>query len=442
MLRPVRRLVLPVVVAVLGVLMLAGPAAAGPSKPSQPSRPAQEGDQAPQLNGRLHYPKGGKDTPVSGVEVTVKSADGSFEKTVATDATGTFHIELPKPGSYTASIDTKALPEKVRVLNDRSTLQLEVSPGETRLLLFPLGTGPVQGKASKWEQLPDRIASGLRFGLVLAMCAVGLSLIFGTTGLVNFAHGEMVTLGGLMAYLFNVTIGLNLLIAIPLAVLAGAAFGALFNRGVWKPLRGRGTGLVAMMIVSFGIGLALRYVFLYQFRGPRRSLQGYEAQTASVHIGPADLVPRDVWIMVISLVVLLGVALFLQRTRVGKAIRAVSDDAELAESTGINVERVIAWVWIAGGGLAALGGIFQGLDQEVHWQTGSDLLLLIFAAVILGGLGSAYGALLGGVAIGLAIELSSLVVDTELRLALALMAMIIVLLARPQGIMGYAERVG
>jgi neutral amino acid transport system permease protein len=120
----------------------------------------------------------------------------------------------------------------------------------------------------------------------------------------------------------------------------------------------------------------------------------------------------------------------------------VSDDPDLAESSGIDVERVISWVWITGGGLAALGGIFQGLDQKVQWQTGYQLLLLIFASVVLGGLGTSYGALVGAVSLGLFLQLSTLFVDSELRLALALVVMICVLLVRPQGILGYAERVG
>jgi neutral amino acid transport system permease protein len=290
--------------------------------------------------------------------------------------------------------------------------------------------------------VPDKVVDGLRFGLVLAMCAIGLSLIFGTTGLVNFAHGEMITFGAIMAYLFNQTFGWPFLLAVPLAVVAGALFGGFFNRGVWKPLRARGTGLVAMMIVSFGLGLMIRYVYLYQFQGRRRTYDQFALQPDRIDIGPVDIVPRDLWIMGLSLAVLLGVAAFLQRTRLGKAMRAVSDDPDLAESSGIDVERVIAWVWITGGGLAALGGIFQGLDQKVQWQTGYQLLLLIFASVVLGGLGTSYGALVGAVSLGLFLQLSTLFVDSELRLALALVVLICVLLVRPQGILGYAERVG
>ena len=415
-----------VLAAISGALASATPAAAQPVD-----------DEAPQLSGRIRYEdEDGKDVYVDGVEITVESADGSFTETVTTDDDGAYEVQLPAPGIYTAKIDTGTLPEGVTLRDaSRETLQLDLSPNQKAPLIFQLTTGDEAGAESTWSKVPSTVVNGLRFGLVLAMCAIGLSLIFGTTGLVNFAHGDMVTFGAIMAFFFNQTVGMSLLIATPLAVLAGALFGGIFNRGVWRPLRERGTGLVAMMIVSFGIGLAVRYVFLYQFQGRRRTYSDFSFQPHSIEIGPVDVVPRDLWIMGISIAVLVGVGLFLQRTRLGKAMRAVSDDPDLAESSGIDVERVIAWVWITGGGLAALGGIFQGLDQKVQWQTGNQLLLLIFAGVILGGLGTSYGALVGSIAIGL-------FVDPELRIAMALLIMIIALLIRPQGILGYSERVG
>jgi branched-chain amino acid transport system permease protein len=146
--------------------------------------------------------------------------------------------------------------------------------------------------------------------------------------------------------------------------------------------------------------------------------------------------------MGVSAVLLVGVGLALQLTRSGKAIRAVADDRDLAESSGVDVERVISLVWVAGGALAAVGGIFYGLSQQVSWQMGQQLLLLMFAAVILGGIGTAYGALAGGLVIGLFFQLSALWVAPELRLGAALLVLILVMVARPQGILGQAERVG
>jgi branched-chain amino acid transport system permease protein len=126
---------------------------------------------------------------------------------------------------------------------------------------------------------------------------------------------------------------------------------------------------------------------------------------------------RDLTTAIISLVVLLGVAAFLQRSRTGKAIRAVSDNPSLASSTGIDTQKIIRVVWFAGGALAAMGGVFRGLDEQVGFEMGSGLIFLMFAGITLGGLGSAYGALIGGFFVGLLVELASLVVQAELTKA-------------------------
>jgi branched-chain amino acid transport system permease protein len=307
--------------------------------------------------------------------------------------------------------------------------------------VFRLTTGEGAGGDTEWKKALRLTVEGIRFGLVIAMCAIGLSLIFGTTGLVNFAHGEMVTFGALMAYLFNQTLGWHLLIAAPLAVLCGAALGGVLDKGLWQPLRERNTGLVAMLVVSIGVGILMRNMFQYQFGGGARPYKDFQLQKG-IDIGPVSIVPRDLVIMGLSVLVLVAVASFLQYTRVGKAMRAVSDDKDLAESSGIDVERIILFVWVVGGGLAAAGGIFQALDQQVNFQFGFQLLLLMFAGVTLGGLGTAYGALVGSLIIGLFVQLSTLVVDAEFKNSGALLVLILVLIVRPQGILGQSERVG
>jgi branched-chain amino acid transport system permease protein len=147
-------------------------------------------------------------------------------------------------------------------------------------------------------------------------------------------------------------------------------------------------------------------------------------------------------VMGMSVVVLLGVAALLQRTRIGKAMRAVSDNPDLASSSGVNVERVILVVWGMGAGLAALGGIFQAAVTNVNYLMGFQLLLLMFAAVVLGGLGTAYGAVIGSIVVGLATEVSTVWFSSELKFVWALVVLIAVLLVRPQGILGTRERVG
>jgi branched-chain amino acid transport system permease protein len=190
------------------------------------------------------------------------------------------------------------------------------------------------------------------------------------------------------------------------------------------------------------VSILFRYSFNFQFGGFNRAYAQYTLQRDGIEIGPLNLVPRDLIGMGLSIVVLVGVALFLQRTRMGKAMRAVADNRDLAESSGVDVDRVINLVWAAGAGLAALGGILQGLSEQVSWQMGFQLLLLMFAGVTLGGLGTAYGALVGSMVVGVVVEMSTLVLPSEFKTVTALIILILILLVRPQGILGQAERIG
>jgi branched-chain amino acid transport system permease protein len=291
------------------------------------------------------------------------------------------------------------------------------------------------------RRLPQLTASGLRFGLIIALAAIGLSLIFGTTGLTNFAHGELVTFGALTAYFVNVLVGLPLVLAGVVTLVLAGVFGYLNDRLLWAPLRRRGTGLVAMMIVSIGLAIFLRYFYLYIFGGSTRSYADYQGQRG-VPLGPITLRPLDYISMAIAIVVLVAVGLALLRTRLGKATRAVADNPALAAASGIDVDRVIRTVWIGGTALAGLSGILLGLAQQVSFQMGLQILLLVFAAVVLGGLGTAFGALVGSLVVGVFIEVSTLFIPTELKNVGALAILIIVLLVRPQGVLGRAERVG
>ena len=212
--------------------------------------------------------------------------------------------------------------------------------------------------------------------------------------------------------------------------------------GLFAPLRRRGTGLVSQMVITVGLAILMRNIFLFQFGGDFRFLSDYNSQIAW-DLGPVAVTARDFTITVLSAIVLVSVALVLQRTRLGKATRAVSDNGDLASATGIDTAKIIRLVWISGAALAALGGIFRGLDEGINPDMGGSLLFLMFAGVTLGGLGSAYGALIGGILIGVFVEISTLFgVPTELKTVPALVVLILVLLVRPQGIMGQRQRVG
>jgi neutral amino acid transport system permease protein len=422
--------------AVLALAPSAGAETAGTQSQPQPGEA--------QITGTLRYERGNEDLFAEGVEITVESADGTFEETAESDAEGRFVVPVPGPGSYTVTLDEDTLPADVGLRNDRPSLTIQLREGRlTSPALFPLGFGDEAGRdvASTYERAVRLSVQGVRFGLIIAMCAVGLSLIFGTTRLTNFSHGEIVTFGALTAFLFNVTLGWHMLLAAPAAIAVAVAVGSGYDRFFWRPLRNRGTSLVSMLVISIGASIFFRFLFNFQFGGFNRAYNQWTLQDP-IEFGPISIVPRDLIGMALSAVVLVLVALFLQKTRMGKATRAVADNRDLAESSGIDVERVINFVWAAGAGLAALGGILQGLSEQVNWQMGFQLLLLMFAGVTLGGLGTAYGALVGSMVVGVVHEVSTLWIPSEFKTVTALGILVLILLVRPQGILGQAERVG
>ena len=381
--------------------------------------------------------------PVAGVTITVTSATGTVIGTGVTDAAGLISFPVEARDDYVVTLDIASLPSGFAMIDEvkavSSIMKDDFTTSVKRATFF---TGSSNTSTQTLlDRMIQRGADGLRLGLVIAMCAVGLSLIFGTTGLTNFAHGEMVTFGGLMAFLLNVTMGIPLLISAPVVVALGGLFGLALNVFIFGKLRRRGVGLISQLVVSVGLSIVLRNMYLYQFGGRTKPLNDYSAQTV-MRFGPASITPRDLTTAILSLLVLVAVALFIQKSRTGKAIRAVSDNPTLASSTGIDTQRIIRIVWFAGGALAALGGIFRGLDEQVGFEMGSRLVFLMFAAITLGGLGSAFGALVGGIMVGIFVEMASLVVPAELKNAPALVILIIVLVVRPQGILGRKQRVG
>src|SRR6056297_606245 len=432
------RSLLAFVAAVIALLALASPAAA--------ELVSQEDDSSgTEVKGTLRTTSDeGEDVFVEDVTFVVTDEAGTEVGIGVTDSEGNWSVELPGAGTYSVLLDVSTLPEGVPLRNpDNNPLTIEVGEGDSRPTLFPLGEAAAStGTTIEAVQL---FVDGLKLGLIIAMSAIGLSLIYGTTGLTNFAHGEMVTFGALMAYLFNVTgvfgISTSLIVAGLLSVIVSAIAGGLFNGLVWAPLRHRGASLIAALIVSIGFSIFLRYVMLYQFGGRSRFYSDYQLQE-KYDFGWFTLAPKDLFIILFSTAVLVLVGIGLQKTRAGKAMRAVADNRDLAESSGIDVEQVIRWVWIVGGGLAGLGGVLFGLTEALSWEMGFRILLLMFAGVTLGGLGSAYGALVGSVIVGIFIQMSTLVIPSDMKNVGALLTLILILLIRPQGLLGRPERVG
>ena len=386
----------------------------------------------------------GDGEPLSGVVVTITTAEGELVEEAVTDDTGAWQVDVPGPGEYVASLDQASLPDGVTLRDpERDVLEFDIRTGQTRTLLFATGEGAVT--IGFTQRALTQALSGLRFGLIIAITAIGLSLIFGTTGLVNFAHGELVTLGAVMAWFLNAPagtgLGLQLVFAAVIATTLSVAVGGGIELGLWRPLRRRRTGLIQMLVISIGLSILLRNLIQIVYGASSRPYFDYTIQQAWV-LGPFRITPRDLSVMVLAALTLVGIATMLQSTRVGKAMRAVSDNRDLAESSGIDVQRVILVIWLIGGGLAGFGGILYGLSENVSYLMGFRLLLLMFAGVILGGLGTAYGAMLGSIVVGLVTEMSTLWFSTELKFVWALAVLILILLVRPQGLLGRRERIG
>ena len=377
--------------------------------------------------------------PLEDVRITVSG--GGYDAEVVTDAEGKWKVGVPEKESYTITLDESTLPAGVIVVEGEASVEAEFGLTNNKSVNFFLGEG-VRVTVSFFDQFVERVFNGLNFGLMLALAAIGASLVFGTTGLSNFAHSEFVTFGALMALLFSVNLQWPILVAIPIAVVLSGLFGYASDAGLWRPLRKKGVGLVQLMIVSIGLSLALRYVFQFFIGGSTYQLAGSGAERITL-FGSVSLSIIDMISMAVSIVVLLGVAFWLQKTRIGKATRAISDNASLAAASGIDVDRVVRIVWILAAALAGLSGVLWAYFRPgIRWDMGAQILLLIFAAIALGGLGTAFGALVGSLVVGMLVELSTLWIPSDLKYVGALVVLIVVLLVRPQGILGRKERIG
>lgn len=380
--------------------------------------------------------------PVKGVTLTLTPEDGAAVATKSS-AAGTFSFAVTAAGSYVLKLDTASLPNGLKPTNgtDR-TLMVRLSALSPAGFAFS-GTQSTAEKdgetAGAVNPVWNALSLGLLLGLLLALGAIGLSLVYGTTGLSNFAHAEQVTLGGFLVYVFGIQLGIPFFFAAVIAVLLCALTGTVQDRLIWQPLRKRGLTLTQLMVVTIGLQLALEYAYQYIFGATVHPV----SLTIQRNGGPLGITQNAYIAMGISVVVLIAVGLVLLRTRIGRATRAVADNRALAAASGIDVDGIIRLVWTISTGLAGLAGLLYAIVYGgIAWNTGAELLLLLFAAVTLGGLGTAFGALVGSLVIGLVTQLSSLVLTAQLRYASALLILIVVLIFRPQGILGRRSRVG
>jgi neutral amino acid transport system permease protein len=289
------------------------------------------------------------------------------------------------------------------------------------------------------QKVADTALTGLSTGAIYALGAVGLTLVYGILKLVNFAHGDFLAFGAYMAYLINVTWEMPLVLGVLWAMAATALLGVVLEKAMWGPMRARGAGMLQLLLMSIGLGLLIRYSIQYGWGTELRQLDVNDTATVDflgLSIGRIFLI-----VIGVGFVVLIATGLMLRFSTLGKQMRALSDNLELAETSGINTSRVILYTWILAAGFAGIAGVMYGATTQLQPEMGIELLLPIFAVVVLGGIGDAFGALTAGVLLGVVIEWSTLVIDSKWKTLIGFVVLILVLIIRPQGIFGKAKAI-
>jgi neutral amino acid transport system permease protein len=278
---------------------------------------------------------------------------------------------------------------------------------------------------------PQLLINGIAIGSILSLAAIGLTLTYGILKLSNFAHGDFMTLGAYLTWLTNSS-GLNIWLSMMISAVGTIIAMLIAEYLLWKPMRDRRASDTTLIIISIGLALFVRNGILFFYGG---SNQQYQLPVVrALEFGDLRIAYYRIVVVGLAIAAIIALHLILKNTKIGKAMRAVADNIDLARVSGINVERVVLWTWIITGTLTALAGAMYGLIAVVRPNMGWFLILPMFASVILGGIGNVYGAIAGALIIGIAQELSVPFLGSEYKLGVALAIMILILLVRPQGL--------
>ncbi|MEH2049095.1 branched-chain amino acid ABC transporter permease [Nostoc sp.] len=280
-------------------------------------------------------------------------------------------------------------------------------------------------------QFAQLMVNGIAVGSIIALAAVGLTLTYGILRLSNFAHGDFLTLGAYLTWLIN-TIGVNIWLSMILAAAGTVAVMLLSEKLLWSRMRAIRATSTTLIIISIGLALFLRNGIILIWGGKN---QNYDLPvTPALDILGLKVPQNQLLVLGLAVLAILALHYLLQNTKIGKAMRAVADDLDLARVSGINVDRVIFWTWVIAGTLTSLGGSMYGLITAVRPNMGWFLILPLFASVILGGIGNPYGAIAAAFIIGIVQEISTPWLGSQYKQGVALLIMILVLLIRPKGL--------
>jgi len=299
--------------------------------------------------------------------------------------------------------------------------------------------------------MAELLGYGIVLGSIITLGAIGLTLVYGIARFGNFAHGDLMTLGAYLALLLTTNVfpalgisdsrlgplsfGWVMLVSFVPAMAATGLVAVVVDRLVYRRMRRLRVPPVMLAMASLATAFILRSL-IYIAWGP--DFHFYTPGLRPMLMLPLGikLRPDQIFIILIAWALVVLLYFFLQRTKMGKALRAMADNADLARISGIPTEQMTTWTWIIGGGMAAAGGILLGIDSQVRPEMGWILLLPLFAAVVLGGIGNAYGALVGGLVIGIVQQVSTQWLLPAYKPAVAFTVLILILLLRPQGIFG------
>ena len=276
------------------------------------------------------------------------------------------------------------------------------------------------------------IIYGIILGSIISLGAIGISLTFGIVRFANFAHGDFMTLGAYFAFTFFVVLGLPWALSLALAAASTALSMVLVDQAIYKRLR-RASPMI-LLISSFGTALIVRSL-IQLFWGPANKVYEAGIKLPVVFWG-LRMKTDQIFILLGTVALVIALHLFLQHTKMGRAMRAMADNVDLSRITGIDTERVVVWTWVIGGVLATAAGIFYAMDTRIFPVLGWRLLLPIFAAAVLGGIGKPYGAIAGGMIVGISEELSTLWLLPTYKEAVAFGLLVMVLIIRPTGLFG------
>lgn len=289
--------------------------------------------------------------------------------------------------------------------------------------------------------LPQIIINSVITGSIYALIAIGLTMTYRVLKFANFSHAELVTFGAYAAYMINVSQTRSIFYGIIGAFFLTGALGIILDTLVFKKLRKKESDVISMMIASIGIGLVVRQS-IQEIWGPQ--IRWYDLNLQTYNLFGGWITNMQIYIIISSVLLIFFLHFMFTKTKLGKAMRGVSDNPQLAMASGIDTEKILLWVWFIGSGLAGVGGVLRSADTRLVPMLGWEVLLPAFAVVILGGIGSFYGAILAAYILGFAenfgvVLLSDLSISTGYRPAIAFIILILVLIFRPTGIMGRKE---